>query len=199
MPEWHYAPAGSQGRQGPVSTAEIRMLIRSGRLQPGDRLWKEGLADWIPVRQAPEFSALFTGGADALGPPAPGHPRARPRSGTATLPPGLQGWMQFVAAVSIVVGVMTACVFGLGILLIVGGVALLGAKNELAVLPPQDPRTARFLTKLATFLKCAGWFYLGYIVLMTMYILVLFALFLSGALDGLGILPWAAHPAPGPP
>ena len=46
---WHYARGGD--RYGPVDTARITDLIRSGRMVDSDLLWTQGWADWVPVAQ----------------------------------------------------------------------------------------------------------------------------------------------------
>ncbi|GAB4151115.1 MAG: hypothetical protein Tsb009_26360 [Planctomycetaceae bacterium] len=47
--EWYYAQNGQQ--HGPVTPKDLRNLAVSGTLQPGDLVWKEGMADWVPASQ----------------------------------------------------------------------------------------------------------------------------------------------------
>src|SRR6185436_15466895 len=62
--QWYYAVAGEQ--LGPVSTAELRDLIRAGNVGPEDLVWCEGMSDWsaartvkalVPVRRAAKSSS----------------------------------------------------------------------------------------------------------------------------------------------
>ena len=54
--EWFYA-RGDQ-KQGPVSSAELGQLARSGKLLRTDLIWKEGMSQWRP---AGESAKLFEG------------------------------------------------------------------------------------------------------------------------------------------
>lgn len=45
--EWYYAQNGAQN--GPVLSATLRQLARAGRLAPGDLVWKQGMAEWVPA------------------------------------------------------------------------------------------------------------------------------------------------------
>ncbi len=55
MSEWYYAADNEQ--KGPVSEAELKGLLASSRI-PGDTLvWKDGMENWTPAGQLPEFRA----------------------------------------------------------------------------------------------------------------------------------------------
>lgn len=45
---WHYAKDGRQA--GPVSESELQDLIASGKLQPSDLVWKQGMESWTSVQ-----------------------------------------------------------------------------------------------------------------------------------------------------
>jgi len=62
MAEWYYTQGGQQ--QGPVSEQDIRGMFAQGRLQPQDLVWREGMANWLPMAQVPEF-----GGSPGAGQP----------------------------------------------------------------------------------------------------------------------------------
>jgi uncharacterized RDD family membrane protein YckC len=47
---WHYAVGGQQ--QGPVDDAQLDALIRSGQVNQDTLVWREGMANWLPLRQA---------------------------------------------------------------------------------------------------------------------------------------------------
>ena len=54
--EWFYRRDGE--KKGPVDTQQLRRLAQSGQLLPDDLLWKEGMAEWKPAREAKK---LFEG------------------------------------------------------------------------------------------------------------------------------------------
>ena len=54
--EWFYA-RGDQ-KQGPLSSAELGQLARSGKLLRTDLIWKEGMSEWRPAGEA---AKLFEG------------------------------------------------------------------------------------------------------------------------------------------
>lgn len=51
--KWFYILKGVQ--QGPVSDEQIRALIDSCDLLPGDLVWHEGMGDWEAISQVPEL------------------------------------------------------------------------------------------------------------------------------------------------
>ena len=46
---WHYA-VGAE-RKGPVGQAEIEELLKSGSIDRGTLVWREGMANWLPASQ----------------------------------------------------------------------------------------------------------------------------------------------------
>jgi hypothetical protein len=76
--QWYYMDQGQ--RRGPLSSVQLKELADSGRLQPTDLLWKEGLAKW---EAAGNVKGLF---ATATPPPLPLQP---PAAHTSDLPPPL--------------------------------------------------------------------------------------------------------------
>ncbi len=44
---WYWAEGGQQN--GPVLGSAIARLVADGKLGAEDLIWKEGMADWIPV------------------------------------------------------------------------------------------------------------------------------------------------------
>ena len=88
MAMWYYARNDKQ--VGPISLEQLQALVRSGELQAQDRVWGEGMADWVTVGNVPELQAVLpaapgAGAAFALpvqplgyesnGPKAPGSER----------------------------------------------------------------------------------------------------------------------------
>jgi TM2 domain-containing membrane protein YozV len=62
-PVWHYA-VGTE-HSGPVTVLELRGMIASSQLMPDDNVWKEGMADWIPIRDVAELNAVAKSNAGA--------------------------------------------------------------------------------------------------------------------------------------
>ena len=62
-PVWHYA-VGME-HSGPVTVVELRGMIASSQLMPDDNVWKEGMADWIPIRDVAELNAVAKSNAGA--------------------------------------------------------------------------------------------------------------------------------------
>jgi len=48
--EWYYTEAGE--RQGPLGDEEFDSLVRSGRVTLSTLVWREGMADWLPLEAA---------------------------------------------------------------------------------------------------------------------------------------------------
>ena len=46
---WYYEAEGAT--VGPVSDADVRMLVENGFISPETLLWREGLAEWVPLRK----------------------------------------------------------------------------------------------------------------------------------------------------
>lgn len=60
--EWFYASGDEQ--KGPTSGADILAMLKAGTFSADDRVWREGLDNWVSVSDVPEFRA-------AIGLPAP--------------------------------------------------------------------------------------------------------------------------------
>ena len=96
--QWYYAHQGQQS--GPVSTEQLEQLAASGQLQPGDVVWKQGMAAWLPANtveglfaRAPG-SAAPTPGAPPGPAPYPPQPGAYPAAPRFTLPSlGVGAWV----------------------------------------------------------------------------------------------------------
>ena len=54
--EWFYTL--NRKKHGPVSSQELRQLAKAGTLLPSDLIWKEGMNDWRPAKDAKQ---LFEG------------------------------------------------------------------------------------------------------------------------------------------
>ncbi len=51
---WFYTSNGTQS--GPVTQQELAAKVQSGEVRSTDLIWKEGMKDWLPLSQVPEFS-----------------------------------------------------------------------------------------------------------------------------------------------
>jgi len=51
---WYYSKNGEQ--MGPVSQEELFAKTRGGEILPSDLIWREGMADWMPLSRVPEFA-----------------------------------------------------------------------------------------------------------------------------------------------
>ncbi len=47
---WYYADQGKQ--IGPLGDAQFEESVRSGKVQPDTLVWREGMPDWVPYREA---------------------------------------------------------------------------------------------------------------------------------------------------
>ena len=62
MPLTFYTRDG-KGKSGPISSAQLQALAKSGQLQPADMVWKEGMAKWTP---ASKIKGLFSSDVQAV-------------------------------------------------------------------------------------------------------------------------------------
>ena len=53
MADWFYGKDGTQ--HGPVSEQKIKHLLFSNEIDGSTIVWHEGMTDWVPARQIPEF------------------------------------------------------------------------------------------------------------------------------------------------
>ena len=155
---WYYTTDGAE-RRGPVSLDQLRELLQRGTVQPADRVWTEGMPDWTPAADCPDLQSE-PGAAAPLPQPGEPTPAAEPRAEfEGLIPERLGGWMRFVGIMLIVMGVLyCASCIGLlwGVLLVVGGTALLGAAAALEPLDGVPPALVPFLDKLHTFFLMTG-------------------------------------------
>ncbi len=53
MAQWYYG--SSAGQHGPVDENELRAMIASGGVGPLTLVWREGMSDWMPLQNVPDF------------------------------------------------------------------------------------------------------------------------------------------------
>lgn len=170
--QWYYSMDRSQ-REGPVAIERLREMIQQGVLPPTTLVWTEGMADWAPASDCVPMEGAPPIGID---PPPPGTAESPAPIGVeavhtaqpnAEAPANLAGWMRFVGVMTIVVGALyTASCFGIlwGVLMIIGGVALLGARTALDGITGVPPNFVPFLEKLNTFFLVTGIMYIVMII-----------------------------------
>lgn len=163
--QWYYA-IGGRDRQGPIVEEALRDLIRQGRISGSDLLWSEGMQDWTPLHQLPGFAT-----ADGSPPPAP----AAPRVVLSDPVPGFGGWLTFVGIFNILGGALTvmSCIgLPIGILMVLAGVAALGARSALQQVAVVDPALQPVVEKLRTYFVMTGWIYILHVVLFLLVLLL---------------------------
>lgn len=168
---WFYASPEGSSKVGPIPQNELQRLIAQGIVTREYLVWTEGMADW---RKLSEIPSLISEPAASVA----GHPPtvAPLRSLSAAIPSGLGGWMTFVGVMHIVLGILSvlSC-FGLinGVLMIVGGIALLGARSALLPAQSESSDWSTFFSKLHTFILMNGIQYILLIVMMVIYFALL--------------------------
>lgn len=55
MADWFYGKDGTQ--HGPVSEHELSSLSATGQIDGQTIIWRDGMADWLPMSQVPEFQS----------------------------------------------------------------------------------------------------------------------------------------------
>ena len=96
MADWFYGKEGTQ--HGPVSDQEIGTFISSGQIDGSTIIWREGMADWLPLSQVPEFQV--TPGTN------PGTPYNTPQSYAGPQPYGQTIPTDTLSIASLVCGVL---------------------------------------------------------------------------------------------
>jgi uncharacterized RDD family membrane protein YckC len=62
--DWFYAQNGRQ--VGPVTLEALLSMLQGGHVQPGDLVWREGMADWQPAATMPELAPSLPAGSASL-------------------------------------------------------------------------------------------------------------------------------------
>ena len=66
MADWYYGKDNTQ--HGPVSEQEIHALVSSGQINSSSIIWREGMTDWIPLKDVPEFQSISASAGDSAAP-----------------------------------------------------------------------------------------------------------------------------------
>jgi len=76
--KWYVAIDGKQ--RGPISSLDLRKLVKLKRLKPSDLLWKEGLSDWVEAGSIQGlFAPVSSSKRHSKSPPAGGRKHPRPQ------------------------------------------------------------------------------------------------------------------------
>ena len=78
MADWFYGKDNAQ--HGPVSDLEIRNLISTGQITEDTIIWREGMTDWIPLKDVPDFQAAQSAQDVTQGTPGAATPYATPQT-----------------------------------------------------------------------------------------------------------------------
>lgn len=148
MANWYYVDPKTSDKRGPYDERRIRQGYIGGLLSAGTLVWREGLANWVPLRDALDLSA-----APPLG------------EGRVPLPAGLCAWMLFDGICTILISLPLLLLLPWNIALLVAGIALLGARSTLERTPYVHEEILPFLLRLRTVFCAVGWVYIVMIVL----------------------------------
>lgn len=90
--------------KGPFESQALKDLLQQGQIRPEDHVWKEGMAEWIPISHVPEFMATASDSAAIpVLPPVP----PVPPTGSATPGVAPSSGTPGVAVASFVLGLLT--------------------------------------------------------------------------------------------
>ncbi len=100
--------ARGDSHQGPMSHADVQRMINTGELGPSSLVWKQGMANWQPAAQVPDFRFDAAAGSSG-GPAGASLPSANANQYALTAP------TSGMAIASLVLGLLWLC--GIGSLL----------------------------------------------------------------------------------
>jgi uncharacterized RDD family membrane protein YckC len=66
---WYYDDRGKP--TGPIGDAELESLVTSGKVRGDTRVWREGMANWIPYAQAKGMAGITPGASPGSAPTTP--------------------------------------------------------------------------------------------------------------------------------
>lgn len=66
--QWYYSNNATQ--MGPVTDAELRAMLASGKVNATDMVWREGMKDWLPASSVPGLCVMPQAGGNPYQPPA---------------------------------------------------------------------------------------------------------------------------------
>jgi hypothetical protein len=158
-------------QMGPVSQEELSAKVMGGEVLPTDLIWREGMADWLPLARVPEFMGQALPAAISPQPPAYHGNHTAPRIPTYT-------WQSVVATV-ISVGMMMVICLPIGMPFAI--VALVYASKVEGLLLQGRLMEAESASKSAKV-----WVIISYALsgIVFLWLAVVFLIFISGAVSG---------------
>ena len=113
MGEWYYGKGGQQ--EGPFDEATLRQRVASGQVNPTDLVWREGMAEWLPLSQVAELSSSSSVVAPSSG-VVPASPYAPPETNPAVVAASYTGApaTSGLAIASLVFGILalvSSCIY----------------------------------------------------------------------------------------
>ncbi|HEX8915645.1 MAG TPA: DUF4339 domain-containing protein [Humisphaera sp.] len=69
MPDWYYARQGQQA--GPLTQEALARAISAGQVGRQDQVWTDGMAEWRPAGEVPQFAGMFAAAQAPAPAPAP--------------------------------------------------------------------------------------------------------------------------------
>ncbi len=110
MADWFYGKDNAQ--HGPVLDSEIRDLLSSGQITPQTIVWREGMPDWIPLANVPDFQGTVQPPYAAAQPPA--SPYSPPQTHPGQPPYSTVAPTDGLSIASLVCGILAvlSCYFG---------------------------------------------------------------------------------------
>lgn len=117
MSDWYYS-AGNDQRQGPLSSDDLVTQFRHGRIGLDTLVWRDGLAQWQPLRDFAAELGLANSTGAPLPPPLPAsRPASPPYASTVQSAPksGLSGCMIALIVAAVVAVPMAAILAAIAI------------------------------------------------------------------------------------
>lgn len=126
--EWFYSQGG-KSRLGPIATAQLQALAKSGQLKPTDLVWQQGMAQWVT---ASKIKGLFAPSVTkGVPPPIPQTSDPEKAKEVTSLPPKKGEALRHIPVWAWLVGVPVVSMFlCCGGCVMVGGLAELGHKVQ---------------------------------------------------------------------
>ena len=107
MSEWYYGQGGQQ--EGPLDDAVMRERIAAGQVSSTDLVWREGMAEWLPLSQVTELSTVAAATESPYATPAT-HPVATGTALPYVAAPPTSG-LAIAALVCGILAILSSCMY----------------------------------------------------------------------------------------
>ncbi|MDA8968572.1 GYF domain-containing protein [Akkermansiaceae bacterium] len=109
MSEWYYGQGGQQ--EGPFDEEAMRGRIAAGQVSADDLVWREGMAEWLPLAQVSELAAApATAGSSPYETPATNPTGAPATTSPYASPPPTSG-LAIAALVLGILAIISSCMY----------------------------------------------------------------------------------------